>query len=110
MAIEIKNNAMSGGKTFVRAPADAPITAEGNKLDNVETAFDVREPSGVLQKLGLPADTPIADVIGLLKAVRETPDNAEKIAREGLAKYLPAAANWAQIGSFLLQIAQTWKF
>ena len=90
-SLEVINSEISGNKTF-------GVYVHGHF-------------GSIREKLGLPNDCPPEAIAALLKAVSEinnpTPADVEVVARkQGFLKYVPAVANFATIGSLIIDIAK----
>lgn len=93
--IIIDGNTMIGVSTGLSIPANSSAIVDftNNKLIGVQTAILERDEPGLLESLGLPADTPTELVIEVLRAIKERKiDTAE----EG-ASYLKESKLWTYI-------------
>ncbi len=67
MALHLKNVRIDNCDTSISAPRDAQIHADGLEITNTRRAIELRDPLGLLQSLGLRAETPPQYLIEALK-------------------------------------------
>lgn len=108
------------GNTFINVgtavtyslDSDSIIDFKNNNLHGVKTAIEERDPPGFVQTLGLPADTPIADILDVVREIREkrvaTSDAAsgvEFLKQSKLWPYIERSANIVTVISGLFAFA-----
>jgi len=111
MAINLTNVRIHDCITGISAPKDAPINAHGLEITNAKCAIELRDPPGLFQSLGLPADTPPQYLIEALKILEGTTnlqqhERIEKLRDSSLVKWLGVTADLTGLGIALLS-AQT---
>jgi hypothetical protein len=107
MALHLKNVRIDNCCTGISAPKDAHISADGLEITNTTQAIELRDPPGLLQSLGLPADTPpqyLIDALKILEGVSTLPTEAriERLRESSLVKWLGVTADLTGIGTILL--------
>lgn len=113
---------MIGVSTGLSIPANSSAIVDftNNKLIGVQTAILERDEPGLLESLGLPADTPTELVIEVLRAIKERKiDTAEEAAsyikESKLWTYIERSSNSASVigaivsfASAVIGIPPTW--
>jgi|GEM_PF-3676599 len=107
MALNLKNVRIDNCGTGISAPKDAHIVADGLEITNTARAIELRDPPGLLQSLGLPANTPpqyLIDALKILEAGSALPNEAriERLRESTLVKWLGVTADITGIGTALL--------
>ncbi len=111
MALILENVRIDNCGIGISASKDAHIHATGLEITNTKLAIELRDPPGLFQSLGLPANTPPAYLIEALKILEDASNlppeqRIEKLGESKLIKSLGVAANLATVGASLLT-AQT---
>ena len=107
MTLNLRNVRIDSCGTGISAPKDADINADGLEITNTKRGIELRDLPGLLQKLGLPPETPQAELIeayGILKGAASLPqEEREKKFREtNLVKRLGVTADLTTLGTALL--------
>jgi hypothetical protein len=107
MALHLKNVRIDNCGTGISAPKDAQIHADGLEITNTRRAIELRDPPGLLQSLGLPADTPPLYLIEALKLLEDShtllpEQRIERLRESSLIKWLGATADLTGLGATLL--------
>ncbi len=107
MALNLKNVRIDNCGTGISAPKDAHIVADGLEITNTARAIELRDPPGLLQSLGLPANTPPAyliEALRILEGASALPERerVNQLRESALVKWLGAAADLTTIGTTLL--------
>jgi len=104
MALHLKNGWIDNCGTGISAPNDAQIHADGLSITNTHRAIELRDPPGLLQQLGLPADTPplyLIEALKLLDSSHTLPQEQrmERLRESRLIKFLSITADLTSITS-----------
>lgn len=107
MALNLKNVRIDNCGTGISAPKDAHIVADGLEITNTARAIELRDPPGLLQSLGLPANTPPAyliEALRILEGASALPERerVNQLRESALVKWLGAVADLTTIGTTLL--------
>ena len=112
MAIIIYGNKITA-PIGISVPEMADVQMGDNAIESTKIGIEVRSHAAdVLKSLALPPDTPTENLILVLQTIAKipnaTPDIAAQVVRGSLfAQYLPTVADWAEIGSVLLEAAKS---
>lgn len=111
MALNLKNVTIANCGTGISAPADATINADGLQIFRTALAIELRDPPGLMQRLGLPPNTPpdlVIEALALLKqSEAPVPQKFEALKESRLTKFVEGTgvvANLATIGQALLPL------
>lgn len=107
MALHLINARIDNCGIGISAPKDAHIVADGLEITNTSRAIELRDPPGLLQSLGLPANTPpqyLIDALRILEAEGALPPEAriERLRESSLVRWLGVTADLTGIGTTLL--------
>jgi hypothetical protein len=111
MAIKIIDCHIENCGIGISSSGDVELGISGTKIVDCKQAIELRDPPGVLQSLGLPADTPA----GLLKEALEvllesqskSPEtSAEVVSKTSLFEWLGGVANSTSILANLVSLQQ----
>ncbi len=107
MALHLKNVRIDNCGTGISAPKDAQIHADGLEITNTRRAIELRDPPGLLQSLGLPAETPppyLIEALKLLEGSYALPpeQRIERLRESNLIKWLGVTADLTGLGTTLL--------
>ncbi|WP_252088775.1 hypothetical protein [Pseudomonas sp. MWU13-3659] len=98
--INVSGNTFNGVGTAVSVPhdADAELDFTDNNLINCKSAIVQRDPKGLVQELGLPADTPIEDILAVLRTLQAMngathEDKVESVKQSKLWAFIERSAN-----------------
>ena len=107
MSLHLKNVRIDNCDTGISASKDAQIHADGLEITNTRRAIELRDPPGLLQSLGLPAETPLSYLVEALKLLEDAhalPANEriERLRGSSLIKWLGVTADLTGIGTTLV--------
>jgi hypothetical protein len=107
MALHLKNVRIDNCGTGISAPKDVQIHADGLEITNTRRAIELRDPPGLLQSLGLPAETPLPyliEALNLLEGSHTLPpeQRIESLRESSLVKWLGVTADLTGLGTTLL--------
>ena len=107
MALHLKNGRIDNCGTGISAPNDAQIHADGLEITNTRRAIELRDPLGLLQSLGLRAETPpqyLIEALKLLEGSHTLPpeQRVEGLRESNLIKWLGVTADLTGLGTTLL--------
>lgn len=107
MALNLKNVRIDNCGTGISAPKDAHINADGLEITNTACAIELRDPHGLLQSLGLPANTPpqyLIEALKILEGASALPEQArvEQLRDSALVKWLGVTADLTGLGTTLI--------
>ena len=107
MALHLNNVKIDNCGTGISAPKDAQIHADNLEITNTLRAIELRDPPGVLQSLGLPADIPLEYLVEALKILEGSPtqpvdQRIEGLRESSLMKWLGVTADLTAVGTALL--------
>jgi len=112
LKLDVSGNTFRGGGTALSVPhgSDAEIKFTNNNLIDCINGIVERDKPSLLAGLGLPQDTPVEDVLEVIKALRSTPaaseeEKLEVIKASKLWTYLGRSANAVAVIQGLLGIA-----
>jgi hypothetical protein len=111
MAIKIIDCHIENCGTGISSSGDVELDISGTKIIDCKKAIELRDPPGVLQSLGLPADTPaglLKEALEvLLKYQDESPEaSAEAVSKTSLFEWLGGVANSTTILANLVSLQQ----
>ncbi|MCW8278952.1 hypothetical protein IMF27_28390 [Pseudomonas sp. PCH199] len=86
--MDVFGNTFQNVDTAVSVPhgTDAELIFSNNDLINCKQAIVQRDPVGLVQSLGLPADTPVHEIITVIRTLQERKDAAEEEKLEAIKK------------------------
>lgn len=112
--VSVEGNTFINVKTALSYSIDSEtiIDFKNNYMNGVENAIVERDAPGLVQSLGLPADTPAEIVLEVIRLLRDTkystPDEGVAILKESkIWSYISRSANATSIISGLLALAST---
>ncbi|WP_144401843.1 hypothetical protein [Pseudomonas lactis] len=112
--VRFEGNIVRNIKSLVSLPrgAEADLQFQGNSITDCENVVEQRDEQSVVEAIGLPADTPIEQVLEVLTALRDRPEaNAEQVAEivknSKLWAYVERSASAATVIQSLVGLAAT---
>ena len=111
MTIKINDCHIEKCGTGISSTGDIELDISGTKIIDCKKAIELRDPPGVFQSLGLPADTPaglLKEALEvLLQSEKESPEaSAEAVSKTSLFEWLGRAANATSILANLVSLQQ----
>lgn len=112
--VRFEGNIVRNIKSLVSLPhgAEADLQFQGNSITDCENVVEQRDEQSIVEAIGLPADTPIEQVLEVLKVLREHPvANAEQateiVKSSKLWAYVERSASAATVIQSLVGLAAT---
>ncbi|MCX9157287.1 hypothetical protein OPU71_14255 [Niveibacterium sp. 24ML] len=107
MAIHLNNVRISNCGGGISAPKDAEIHANNLEIVNTAQAIELRDPPSILQRLGLPPETPpeyLIEALKILEATNDMPQNErlDRLRESKLIKWLGVTADLTGLGTTLI--------
>ena len=106
-----ENVHIEGFEKGITMPADAPASFDGLLIKGCKIAIELRDPPSLLEKIGLPKDTPPEFLLEAIKIIENSDSSSPKkvedlLQRSKLFEWLGASANIATISTALFQLMQ----